>query len=98
MHMNMGELRELVMDREAWCAVIHGVAKSRTWADWATELNWTEYLIYHGFQVPPYAGYSTLDIFSLPMIILKYVDLISKVPPNLVLSVTEPHSGYKFLY
>ena len=30
MHMNLGELRELVMDREAWRAVIHGVAKSRT--------------------------------------------------------------------
>ena len=30
MHMNLGELRELVMDREAWCAVIHGVAKSWT--------------------------------------------------------------------
>ena len=30
MHMNMGELRELVMDREAWRAAIHGVAKSRT--------------------------------------------------------------------
>ena len=30
MDMNLSELRELVMDREAWRAVIHGVAKSRT--------------------------------------------------------------------
>ena len=30
MDMNLSELRELVMDREAWCAVIHGVAKRRT--------------------------------------------------------------------
>ena len=37
--MDMSELRELVMDREAWRAVIHGVAKSRTrLSDW-TELN-----------------------------------------------------------
>ena len=30
MHMSLGELRDLVMDREAWRAVIHGVAKSQT--------------------------------------------------------------------
>ena len=43
MNVSLSELREMVMDREAWCAVIHGVAKSQTrLSDW-TELNWTEF-------------------------------------------------------
>ena len=36
MDMSLGRLRQLVMDREAWCAAVHGVANRH---DWVTELN-----------------------------------------------------------
>ena len=44
MHMSLGRLQELVMDRQAWCAVIHGVAKSQTRLS-----NWTELMPATGF-------------------------------------------------
>ena len=65
MEMSVSKLQELVMDREAWRAVVHGVTKSQTQLRDSTELNWTE-----SFELDTEkrktAMRSSLEMFEMP--------------------------------
>ena len=68
MDMSLSELRELVIDREAWHAAVHGVAKSWTWLSKWTELNLTILeitLFQHVYYY--FGGYFIVSIYSIKM-------------------------------
>ena len=69
MDMSLSKLWKMVIDREAWRATVHGIAKSQTW------LKWTEYKVkLPGFKSPanhspcvwPWTSYSTFFCLSVP--------------------------------
>ena len=59
MDMSLSELRELVMDREAWSAAVHGVAKSQTWSS-----DWTELRLNWGREMAEAVDPTEQDLFS----------------------------------
>ena len=66
MDMGLGRLRQLVMDREAWSAVVHGVTKSRIRLSNWTELNWNCHLHHNFSRISSVQSLSRVQLFVTP--------------------------------
>ena len=87
MDMGLGGLQELVMDREAWCAAVHGVTKSQTWLNDWTELNQT-YLLTVCLYITINRAWNDIkfklsQVFQQNFIIYTYFQTLKKFLANL---------------